>query len=186
MCPKMSTVDGFEMQLGVNHLGHFLLTNLLLDLLKQSSPSRIVVVSSEAHKWGRINREDLMSEKNYSKYKAYGQSKLANILFARELGKKLEGTGVTTYSCHPGVVNTELARYSGNFIQKFFIPVFKPFLKTPNEGAQTQLMLALDPDLENETGKYYKDCKQKTPTRAAEDDGTAEWLWNRSEMLVGF
>lgn len=101
-CPKMFTADGFEMQLGVNHLGHFLLTNLLLDLIKAASPSRIVVVSSEAHKFGRINRDDLMSEKAYSKYSAYGQSKLANILFAKELGKRLEGTGVTTYSCHPG------------------------------------------------------------------------------------
>lgn len=101
-CPKMYTEDGFEMQFGVNHLGHFLLTNSLLDLLKAASPSRIIVVSSEGHKWGRINRDDLMSEKSYNKYKAYGQSKLANILFARELGKKLEGTGVNTYSCHPG------------------------------------------------------------------------------------
>lgn len=182
----MKTSDGFEMQLGVNHLGHFLLTNLLLDLLKQSSPSRIVVVASEAYKWGRINRDDLMSEKSYNKYRVYGQSKLANILFARELGKRLEGTGVTTYSCHPGVVNTELGRYGGKFIQKCFIPFFKPFLKTPLEGAQTQIMLALDPELENVTGKYYKDCKQITPTRAAQDDGTAEWLWNKSEMLVGF
>lgn len=101
-CPKLYTTDGFEMQLGVNHLGHFLLTNLLLDLLKAASPSRIVVVSSVAHKWGRINRDDLMSEKSYNKLTAYGQSKLANILFAKELAKRLEGTGVTTYSCHPG------------------------------------------------------------------------------------
>lgn len=104
-CPKLYTTDGFEMQLGVNHLGHFLLTNLLLDLLKAASPSRIVVVSSVAHKWGRINRDDLMSEKSYNKLTAYGQSKLANILFAKELAKRLEGTGVTTYSCHPGAIS---------------------------------------------------------------------------------
>lgn len=101
-CPKMYTSDGFEMQIGVNHLGHFLLTNLLLDLLKAGSPSRVIVVASVAHTWGTINRDDLMSEKSYKKYTAYGQSKLANILFAFELGKRLEGTGVTAYSCHPG------------------------------------------------------------------------------------
>lgn len=100
--PKALTEDNFEMQLGVNHLGHFLLTNLLLDMLKLSSPSRIVVVSSMAHSFGKINKDDLLSEKKYGKWGAYGQSKLANILFTRELAKKLEGTGVTVNCCHPG------------------------------------------------------------------------------------
>jgi NAD(P)-dependent dehydrogenase (short-subunit alcohol dehydrogenase family) len=104
-CPKLFTTDGFEMQFGVNHLGHFLLTNLLLDLMKAGSPSRIVVVSSEAYKWGQIYRDDLMSEKSYNKYRAYGQSKLANILFSNELAKRLEGTGVTINSLHPGKIN---------------------------------------------------------------------------------
>jgi NAD(P)-dependent dehydrogenase (short-subunit alcohol dehydrogenase family) len=99
---KGKTKDGFEMQIGVNHLGHFLLTNLLLDLLKMSSPSRIVVVSSSLHKTGKINKEDLMSEKSYGRWSAYGQSKLANVLFAKELAKKLDGTGVTVNSLHPG------------------------------------------------------------------------------------
>ena len=106
ICPKLSTSDGYEMQFGVNHLGHFLLTNLLLDLIKAASPSRIVIVSSEAHKFGEIKRDDLMSDKSYSKYKAYGQSKLANILFGRELAKKLEGTNVTVNSCHPGEIKS--------------------------------------------------------------------------------
>ena len=101
-CPKSYTSDGYEMQLGVNHLGHFLLTNLLLGLLKAGGPSRIVIVSSEGHKFSNINRDDLMSEKSYNKYKAYSQSKLANILFAKELSKKLEGSSVTVNSCHPG------------------------------------------------------------------------------------
>lgn len=108
--PKGFTKDGFEMQIGTNHMGHFLLTNLLLDLLKQSSPSRIVVVSSLFHWYGRINREDLNSEKSYWRWIAYGQSKLANILFARELSKRLEGTGVTVNSLHPGAVKTGLTR----------------------------------------------------------------------------
>lgn len=101
--PKGLTKDGFEMHLGVNHLGHFLLTNLLLDMLKASAPSRVVVVSSIAE-WifGKIKRDDLNSEKSYSKWGAYGQSKLANVLFTRELAKRLEGTGVTANCCHPG------------------------------------------------------------------------------------
>jgi NAD(P)-dependent dehydrogenase (short-subunit alcohol dehydrogenase family) len=102
-CPKALTKDGFEMQLGTNHLGHFLLTNLLLDLLKASSPSRVVVVSSVLHRLGRIKKEDLMSEKSYWKWQVYGQSKLANILFTNELAKRLEGSGVTANSLHPGM-----------------------------------------------------------------------------------
>jgi retinol dehydrogenase 12 len=105
-CPKSFTEDGFEMQLGVNHLGHFLLTHLLLDLLKKAAPSRIVVVSALAHFIGSIDRNDLMNEKFYNKYKVYGQSKLANILFTRELSKRLHKTGVTVNSCHPGKKST--------------------------------------------------------------------------------
>lgn len=114
-CPRALTKDGFEMQIGTNHMGHFLLTNLLLDLLKQSSPSRIVNVSSLFHWYGRINREDLNSEKSYWKWIAYGQSKLANILFTRELSKKLEGSGVTANVLHPGAVRTGLTRDIGWF-----------------------------------------------------------------------
>lgn len=109
-CPRAITKDGFEAQIGTNHMGHFLLTNLLLDLLKQSAPSRVVVVSSLFHWYGRINKEDLNSEKSYYRWLAYGQSKLANILFARELATRLQGTGVTVNSLHPGAVRTELAR----------------------------------------------------------------------------
>jgi retinol dehydrogenase 12 len=109
-CPKAMTKDGFEMQIGTNHMGHFLLTNLLLDLLKQTAPARIVNVSSLFHWYGRINRDDLNSEKSYWRWIAYGQSKIANILFTRELARRLEGTGVTANSLHPGAVRTELMR----------------------------------------------------------------------------
>lgn len=111
--PRATTKDGFEMQIGTNHMGHFLLTNLLLDLLKQSAPSRVVVVSSLFHWYGRINREDLNSEKSYWRWIAYGQSKLANILFTRELARRLEGSGVTANAVHPGAVRTELMRDIG-------------------------------------------------------------------------
>jgi retinol dehydrogenase 13 len=102
-CPKGKTKDGFELQLGTNHLGHFLLTNLLLDLLKSSAPSRIVVVSSVLHILGRIKKDDLMSEKFYQRWLVYGKSKLANILFTHELAKRLQGSGVTANSLHPGL-----------------------------------------------------------------------------------
>lgn len=184
-CPKAYTKDGFEMQLGTNHLGHFLLTNLLLDMIKASSPSRIVNVSSEGHKIGAIYKDDLMSEKSYSKYKAYGQSKLANILFSRELAKMLEGTGVTVNSCHPGVVQTELGRHMNETVRKFVIqPLLSPFFKTPWQGAQTQIYLAVDPDLDKTSGKYFSNCKEKTPSRAARDDETAAWLYQKSIELV--
>lgn len=112
------TVDGFEMQFGVNHLGHFLLTNLLLDRIKASAPSRIVVLSSSAHYFGSLDFNDMMMEKSYNKYYAYCRSKLANVMFARELARRLEGTGVTVYSLHPGSIRTELQRhlYTGLWI----------------------------------------------------------------------
>lgn len=185
-CPKSLTKDGFEMQIGTNHLGHFLLTNLLLDLLKHSAPSRIVMVSSAGHKMSDIDKEDFMSERSYSKWKAYGRSKLANVLFASKLAKKLEGTGVTANSCHPGVVQTELGRHMSDTLRKYVIaPIFGPFFKTPWEGAQTQIRLAVDPELENVTGKYFSDCKEKIPSRAAQNDETATWLYQKSVELVG-
>lgn len=108
--PKTMTKDGFEMQIGTNHMGHFLLTNLMMDLLKQSAPSRIINLSSLFHWYGRINKGDLNSEKSYWRWLAYGQSKVANILFTRELARRLEGTGVTANAVHPGAVATELMR----------------------------------------------------------------------------
>ncbi|KAI8511302.1 hypothetical protein Bbelb_104020 [Branchiostoma belcheri] len=109
-CPQWKTADGFEMQFGTNHLGHFLLTNLLLDKIKASAPSRIVVVASLAHESGRMNFDDVNMTNNYSTSKAYSQSKLANILFARELARRLEGTKVIVNSLHPGIIETELQR----------------------------------------------------------------------------
>lgn len=182
--PKCLTKDGFEMQLGVNHMGHFLLTNLLLDVLKATAPSRIVVLSSLAHKFGTINKDDLNSEKSYSKYKAYSQSKLANILFTRELARRLRGTGVTVNAVHPGVVKTELGRY---MIKSYVRKVVEPFLycafKTPRSGAQTTLRVALDPDLKTITGKYFADCEIKGEAKCGskDDDELAAWLWKTSE-----
>ncbi|XP_034654727.1 retinol dehydrogenase 12 isoform X1 [Drosophila subobscura] len=184
-CPRSHTKDGFEMQLGVNHMGHFLLTTLLLDLLKISAPSRIVNVSSLAHTRGEINTGDLNSDKSYDEGRAYSQSKLANVLFTRELAKRLAGSGVTANALHPGVVDTELFRHMSffsNFFAGLFVkPLFWPFVKTARNGAQTSLYAALDPDLEQVSGEYFSDCQSKEVAPAATDTQTGKWLWAVSE-----
>ncbi|XP_017132911.1 retinol dehydrogenase 13-like [Drosophila elegans] len=187
--PKMLTKDGVEMQLGVNHIGHFLLTNLLLDVLKKSAPSRIVVLSSIAHTLGAINVADLNSEKSYDEGRAYNQSKLATVLFTRELAKRLEGSGVTVNALHPGLVDTGLARnwaFFQTIFGKYLIqPLFWPFLKTPKSGAQTSIYAALDPELEKVTGLYFSDCKPKDVAPAALDDAMGKFLWTESEKFTG-
>ncbi|XP_072858058.1 retinol dehydrogenase 14 [Pogona vitticeps] len=186
-CPYMKTEDGFEMQFGVNHLGHFLLTNLLLGLLKNSAPSRIVVVSSKLYKYGEINFDDLNSELNYNKGFAYSRSKLANILFTMELARRLEGTGVTVNVLHPGVVRTNLGRYI--HIPLLARPLFNfvswAFFKSPLEGAQTSIYLASSPEVEGVSGKYFGDCKEEQLLPKATDDLVARKLWDISEVMVG-
>lgn len=180
MTPRWETTEGYEMQMGVNHIGHFLLTNLLLDVLKVSAPSRIVVVSSIGHSFTRaLKQDDFNWEKSYSKYEAYFQSKLANVLFARELSKRLQGTGVTVNSLHPGAVKTELNR--SNPIMNLFLYPFYWFFKTPKAGAQTTLTVALDPELEKVSGKYFDNCAVAKESTGAQDDEAAAWLWNISE-----
>lgn len=149
LCPHWKTEDGFDMQFGTNHLGHFLLTELLIPMLKKSAISgfhpRIVTVSSKAHEWGQIYWEDMNFEKRYSKIDAYHQSKLANVMHSRHLAKRLTGTTISTYSLHPGVVNTDLVRHGNR--QKWFAVMMKlgkPFFKTPLQGAQTTLYCVLD------------------------------------------
>lgn len=156
MCPKMLTKDGFEMQLGTNHLGHFLLTNLLLDVLKKSSPSRIINVSSMAHTSGKLNKEDLNSEQSYGIFVAYCQSKLANVLFTRELAKRLSATSVTVNSLHPGAVRTDLQRHVNPIFKYIMTPVTGFLFKNAKSGAQTQIRLAVDPELDKVTGKYFR------------------------------
>lgn len=156
MCPKMLTKDGFEMQLGTNHMGHFLLTNLLLDQLKKAAPSRIINLSSLAHIGGKLNKEDLNSDQSYNDVMAYCQSKLANVLFTRELAKRLEGSQVTVNCLHPGAVNTDLLRHVNPILRTIATPFLPYFFKTPKSGAQTSIRLAVDPELEKVTGKYFR------------------------------
>lgn len=183
VCPYGKTADGFEMQIGVNHFGHFLLTYLLLDLIKKSAPARIVTVSSMAHSWGSISLDDINSEKGYDKKKAYAQSKLANILFTRSLAKRLTGTGVTAYSLHPGVVQTDLWRHL-NGPQQFFMKMVSPFTKNSEQGAQTTIYCAVEPKLEKESGGYYSDCAPANCSQAGKDDELAQKLWELSCTML--
>uniref|UniRef100_UPI00398ED46F retinol dehydrogenase 12-like isoform X2 n=1 Tax=Pristiophorus japonicus TaxID=55135 RepID=UPI00398ED46F len=183
MCPYSKTVDGFELQFGVNHLGHFLLTCLLIDLIKRSSPARIINVSSTAHKMGTINFEDLNSEKNYNSMKAYAQSKLANIVFTRELARKLEGTDVVVFSLHPGVVRTDLSRHL-NVVARFGLAMLRPFTKSPSSGAETTVYCSVARGLESENGQYFSDCDRASCSPAAYDDETARKLWEVSCQML--
>lgn len=205
--PRGQTKDGFETQLGVNHLGHFLLTELLLPLLKKSAPSRLVILSSCYHdkaqgREGRIDFDDLNFEKRpYDGWTAYAQSKLANLLHAKHLGKQLANTGVTVASVHPGWVRTNLHRtWIPLWIQNGLL---KPVLRLagmiePWEGAQTTLYTLLSPTVENHNGAYFsqkgmyrtKEAEKggwplQSPNPNAHDDGVAERLYQISKKLVG-
>lgn len=186
MIPPFSTTkDGFELQFGVNHLGHFLLTNLLLDRIKKAPAGRVVTVSSMAHRSGRINFEDLQSKQSYSRMGAYAQSKLANILFTQSLAKRLRGTNVTAYSLHPGSVLTELQRHVPGplvFILHYPLSIFS---KSPWQGAQTTIHCAVTEGIEDQSGKYFSDCKVKEVTNPdAKNNDVAERLWDVSTQLV--
>lgn len=185
---RSTTDEGFETTFGVNHLGHFLLTERLLPLLKASAPARIVVVASDAHKAARdgIDFEDLMGERKYSTMKAYAQSKLANILYARELAGRLEGSGVTVNALHPGVVRTDFGM-GGDIdsgLGRFAMALVRPFSLTPEKGARTSIFLASDPSVEGSTGGYYARCKPARSTPAARDMDVAKKLWTVSEQLL--
>jgi len=177
------TKDGFETTFGVNHLAPFLLTNMLLPLLKSSAPSRVVTVSSMAHLGGHMNFNDLQAEKSYTMMGAYGMSKLANILFSSELARRMQGTQVTSNSLHPGVVATNFGSGGGAMV-KFFYRAFAFALVTPEKGAQTSIYLASSPEVEGVTGKYFIKCKEAKPSKEARDEETAKKLWDVSAQLV--
>ncbi|XP_061667936.1 retinol dehydrogenase 14b [Syngnathoides biaculeatus] len=186
-CPYAKTEDGFEMQLGVNHLGHFLLTHLLLDLLKSSAPSRVVVVSSKLYKYGHVNFDDLNSERNYNKAFCYSQSKLANLLFTLELARRLEGSGVTVNALTPGIVRTRLGRHVRVPVpaKPLFYLASLLFFKSPLEGAQTPLYLACSPEVEGVSGKCFANCEEEELLAKATDGQAAQRLWEVSRKLVG-
>ena len=175
--------DGIELTFAVNHLGYFLFTNLLLDVLKASAPARIVSVGSEASRWGTIDFGDLQAEKRYIATRQYGSTKLMNIAFALELAERLRGTGVTSNAVHPGTVASNFGAVKGWFGLGFAL--VKPFLLTPEQGAQTQIFLASSPEVEGVTGAYFIRKQQRTPPRLARNPDVRRRLWEVSEKLTG-
>lgn len=180
-----TTVDGYEKQFAINHLGHFLLTNLLLDLIKKAESGRIISVASRVASFGKTNFEDVNYERSsYGAFESYSRSKLANVLFANELSRRLEGTKVTAYSLHPGVVKTELYRNQGS-VTKFLLAPARLFMKTPKQGAATTLYCALTDGIEKHSGKYFSGSKLTSFPSKGSDEEIAGKLWDLSEKLVG-
>ena len=187
MKDRVLTSDGFETTFGVNHLGHFALTTLLHDQLAVANAPRVVVVASDAHRFARsgLDFEDLQSEKRYRFMRAYGASKLANILFTREAARRWSAAGITVNCLHPGFVATRLGRDGdGGRIGDIIAPLLKPFAKSPERGAQTSIFLATAPTVQGATGEYYVKCAPKQPSARARDDDAARRLWDVSKELV--
>lgn len=176
--------DGIEMTLALNHLGYFLLTGLLVDRIRASAPARVVSVASAAHARGRMDFDDLQGERGYSAWKAYGQSKLANILFTRELARRLSGSGVTANCLHPGVVATGFGRNNSGPLS-WGVRIAAPFFLSPARGARTSIYLASSPEVEGVTGEYFARCRVAEASNEARDDGTARRLWEESSRLTG-
>jgi retinol dehydrogenase-14 len=179
------TVDGIEMTFAVNHLGYFLLTNLLLDLLKRSAPARVVTVASIGHRQGTLDFADLGYERGYAIMRAYKRSKLANVLFAAELARRLTGTGVTSNSVHPGSVATNIWSGAPLWAKPLIAILFRPFFLTVEEGAATIVQLAAAPELEGVTGKYFEKGVAVPPAPLAQDEALAKRLWDVSAAMVG-
>lgn len=178
---RKESVDGIEMNFAVNHLAPFLLTFLLLDVMKASAPARIVNVSSTAHKQAKMNFNDLEGKKRWSSMRSYAQGKLANIFFTRKLGKDLKDTGVTANCLHPGVVRTHLFDKMPAFFQR----IFGLFMIPPEKGAETSIYLAASPEVEQVSGGYFVKKKQVKPSYHARDMEVAEKLWQVSKTYCG-
>jgi retinol dehydrogenase 12 len=179
---RVLTVDGYELTFATNHLGYFALTHSLLPALKRSPAARIVSVASEAHRGAKLDFSDLMTEP-YAAFKAYSRSKLANILFTRELARRLAGTAVTANSLHPGVVRSNFLAKPG--LWGVVGKVAGLFMISNEEGARTSIFLASSKDVEGVTGQYFDTCKARTPSPEAQDDEAARRLWAESEKLSG-
>jgi retinol dehydrogenase-12 len=177
------SADGYELTIAVNHLAPFLLTNLLLDRLRASAPSRIVTVASQAHRGARLDVAGLVGREDWSPLKAYGRSKLSNILFTRALARRLQGSGVVTACLHPGVVATAIGDNAG--LAGFGWRIVKPFLVSPERGAATSLFLATTPDPVPFHSAYVIGRRAAQPDRTALDDELGERLWTESARLVG-
>ena len=177
------TLDGIETTFAVNHLAPFLLTNLLLDVLKASAPTRIINITSSGERSGTINFDNLQGESRYSGFRAYNQSKLAMILFTYELARKLEGTGVTVNCVHPGVVVTNLGRGSSGAFG-LLLRLMRPFFSSPEKGAETPIYLASSLEVEGVSGKYFAKKAEAKSSELSYDAATARRLWQVSAELT--
>lgn len=173
------TADGYESTFAVNHLAPFLLTHELLDPLKASAPARVVIVASMAHQRGKIHFDDLNLERSWSAWKAYNQSKLANVMFTYELARRLRGTGVTANCLHPGVVGSNLSR-GGDTVTALFFRAISFLLLTPEQGAQTSIYLGSAPEVEGVTGKYFSRKKPVQSSALSHDVAAQQRLWQVS------
>jgi NAD(P)-dependent dehydrogenase (short-subunit alcohol dehydrogenase family) len=182
---RQLTKDGFEMDLGVNHLGHFLLTNLLLEPLKAAEQGRIVVVASGAYKIGSLHYEDSTLTRRFNPAKAYARSKLANILFTKELAARLHGTKVTVNCVHPGAVGTNIGVNRETGFGKSILKLLSYFFLTSEQGADTAIYLATEPKLQEVTGQYYYRRKIKQLSPRAQNKQEAQRLWQWSQEQVG-
>jgi retinol dehydrogenase 12 len=181
---RQVTADGLELTFATNHVAYFVLTHGLRDRLVAAAPARIINTSSDAHKGNRLDFSDLQSANDYRGFKVYGRSKLANILYTRELARRLAGTAVTANCLHPGFVATRFGDQSGGMLS-FAVRVAKNFAISPEKGAETIVYLASSNEVANVTGKYFYKCREATPTREALDDDAARRLWQETERLAG-
>lgn len=181
---RMLSLDGLEMTFALNHLGYFLLTNLLLDTLKTSPSARIVNVSSEAHRGAQINLADLQGAQRYSSWRAYARSKLANLLFTYELARRLEGSGITANAVHPGFVATNFGRNNGG-VHALLWRVLHVAAITPEQRAETIIYLAISPEVEGLTGRYFVKKHAVESSKEFYDSTVAHHLWQVSVELTG-
>jgi NAD(P)-dependent dehydrogenase (short-subunit alcohol dehydrogenase family) len=181
---RLLTADGLEMTFALNHLSHFLLTNLLLERLRSSPSARVINVSSSAHENGTIDFDNLQGERSYLRLEAYSRSKLANLLFSHELARRLAGTTVTSNALHPGIVATNLGIDNG-WLRVKARNLLSVSMIGPEEGARSSIYLASSPDLDGVTGRYFQDCKEVPSSPVSRDPAVAERLWRVSEELTG-
>jgi NAD(P)-dependent dehydrogenase (short-subunit alcohol dehydrogenase family) len=182
---RHATPDGLEHTFALNHLAPFLLTNLLLERLKASAPSRVVTVSSGAQAMGKIDFDDLMGEREYSGQRAYNQSKLANVMFTYELARRIEGAGVTANALHPGMTNTAFSAEDPARKMAPIVAVMRPFMRSPKRGADTAVYLASSHEVNGISGRYFANRKSKTSNPSSYDTATTARLWSVSADLVG-
>jgi NAD(P)-dependent dehydrogenase (short-subunit alcohol dehydrogenase family) len=178
------TMDGFDEVFAVNHLAPFLLTNLLLGKLAAAGPARVITVTSDAHAAARLDLDDLQLEHGWQSWRAYANSKLANILFTRELARRLEGSAVTANCAHPGLVRTRFGR-EARLPMRAAVTLARPLMLSPRRGARTIVYLATSPQVAGATGGYYVKSRQREPSPAARDGAAARRLWQLSEELTG-